>query len=256
MFSEVSGSHYDKYMAEMAKGVQEKLFFLNEVPKGAYLLDFGCADGFLMNEIHRARPDIVLAGLDLSEEALHSTYEKSSDFLLFKKTSDASKWIKDIEGPTVFFASSVLHEVCHYGGNTAWEDFWELASEFQHFAFRDFSISEQEGLESNELFVKDVKAKLPSWQVQSYEKIWGKIKTNKDALHLLLKAPWISSWERESEENYFPIFRQELTDTVSSIFKRGIIKPHRHAYSNTRSHSDFGIEIPTNTHIQIFASKG
>jgi hypothetical protein len=104
--------------------------------------------------------------------------------------------------------------------------------------------------------VKDVKAKLPSWQVQSYENVWGKIKTNKDALHLLLKAPWISSWERESEENYFPIFRQELTDTVSSIFKRGIIKPHRHAYSNTRSHSDFEIEIPTNTHIQIFASKG
>lgn len=255
MFTEVSGENYRSYMAEMSKGVQEKLFFLDKLPLGTHLLDFGCADGFLMNEIHRVRPDIVLAGLDLSEEALHSVYEKSSDFLLFKTNREAESWLKQISAPTAFFASSVLHEVCHYGGNTAWEDFWELASEFQHFAFRDFSLTETEGLAADQKFVDDVKAKLPSWQVQSYENVWGKIKTNKDALHLLLKAPWISSWERESEENYFPIYRRELTNAATTAFKHGTINPYRHAYSNERSRSEFEIEIPVSTHIQIFMKK-
>jgi hypothetical protein len=256
MFTDVSPQRLAIYTAEMAKGLAEKLFFLDRLPQGAALLDFGCADGLLLDSVAHLRPDLHLAGLDLSEVVLAKARARGIDAQWFTSNAEGAAWSARLRQqgiPVVLLASSVLHEVHHYGGQRAWESFWDFAgpAHFDGFALRDFSITGKDRTAQDPAFVEAVRAKLPLWQRASFEGIWGTITTRGAAVHAALKAPWADSWEREGPENYFPVDREETAARLHTAYGPARLwDPHRLAFSNADTLRRFGVELPCTTHLK------
>ena len=82
------------YNENMAKGMEDKLFFLNELPKNHKytFVDFGCADGTLINylgSIYNNYYENTYIGYDISDtmiELAKSNFNSSAEDVLF--TSD------------------------------------------------------------------------------------------------------------------------------------------------------------------------
>lgn len=53
------------YIDGMKLSYMDKLFFLNKIDADI-IIDFGCADGFILSKIRERRPDIFLVGYDLA----------------------------------------------------------------------------------------------------------------------------------------------------------------------------------------------
>ena len=115
----------DTYNENMAKGLEDKLFFLNQLPEptltNRYLfVDFGCADGTLVNALYRIMGDKNwYVGYDISEQMIDLARTKmndSPDCVVF--TSDWGDVMKSVAkfqewGCTtkrVLILSSVIHE--------------------------------------------------------------------------------------------------------------------------------------------------
>lgn len=253
-FTDVAEARLDRYNAEMAKGMADKLFFLDHLPQGAALLDFGCADGHLLSHVARLRPDVVLAGLDISAVELDRAAARGLDAAWHPSTHSALPWIRAqhaVGRPVALLASSVLHEVHHYGGTTAWRGFWELAAACDGLALRDFSLTRRDWEADNPAFVAAVRAGLPLWQRASFEAIWGTISCQGQAVHAALKAPWTESWEREGPENYFPVRAEDVRERFDALWGGPALwHPHRLAFTHTDTARRFGTGMPCTTHLQ------
>ena len=82
-------SNYDKYIADMEKGMSDKLFFINDVDFDV-VVDFGCADGTFLSKLQKIKPNVKIIGYDLDDEML----KKASD-RLGNKALLTSNW-KDV----------------------------------------------------------------------------------------------------------------------------------------------------------------
>lgn len=72
------GYHYDGRW----KVVAEKLLATYRIPPGGRVLDIGCGKGFLLHEIQQIRPDIEVAGLDISDYAIDNAKEEVRSALM------------------------------------------------------------------------------------------------------------------------------------------------------------------------------
>lgn len=253
-FTDVAHARIERYNAEMAKGMADKLFFLDRLPRGAALLDFGCADGHLLSHVARLRPDVVLAGLDISPIELQRAAARGLDATWLPSISEAMPWIgrqRLSQRPVALLASSVLHEVQHYGGDRAWHAFWSLAMACDGLALRDFSITRSDWETANPGFVGAVRAGLPLWQRASFEAIWGTIACQGQAVHAALKAPWTDSWEREGPEHYFPVHAEDVHEMFDALWGTPVLwRPHRLAFTDADTQRRFGVGLPCPTHLQ------
>ena len=256
MFVDVAPERMTAYTDAMAKGMADKLFFVPHLPPGAALLDFGCADGRLLQVLGQMRPDLLLAGLDCSPPAL-ARAKAAGITHLFSAPQQARPWISKVAHtrPVFLLASSVLHEVAHYGGSQGWAEFWDFAntSDLYGIAVRDFSLDADDAKAEGGEFARAVRAGLPGWQRDNFERLWGPITTQGRAVHAALKAPWVNSWDREGPENYFPIWRHDLEKAIKNHFTPVSWRPHIHPYTDTQTRSRFGVGLPCPTHISLVA---
>jgi len=259
MFTNVRADHLAAYTDAMAKGMEEKLFFLDHLPLGSAVLDFGCADGRMLEAMAIRRPDLALAGLDCSDTALHEARVRGVPAALMTSTTEGQAWAKGQapHRPVFLLASSVLHEVAHYGGAKGWAEFWDFIddSPFTGIAVRDFSLSRMDATQPGGAFAAAVRAGLPDWQRCSFESLWGPIRDQGRAVHAALKAPWTASWDREGPEHYFPIWREELAGRITARFTPTLWSPHIHAYSDSQAKARFGCGFPCPTHLAVFAQR-
>ena len=59
-------ANYDGYLSGMKKSLEDKLFFEKWLSDAEALVDFGCADGTLLAEIHNRYPKLKLSGIDMN----------------------------------------------------------------------------------------------------------------------------------------------------------------------------------------------
>jgi hypothetical protein len=68
LFIESVGKHkitnFDDYADGLGLSVDDKLYFLNKINPDV-IVDFGCADGYILEKIKENRPNIKLIGYDL-----------------------------------------------------------------------------------------------------------------------------------------------------------------------------------------------
>jgi len=248
-------SNINLYNTRMAKSMLDKLFFLDMAVGVEKMLDFGCADGTLLQYVKMFCPDMKLFGYDMSEEMVKIATEKNSDAKFYSNFEFSRDTIfQEGKENSLLNLSSIIHEVYSYSSATEIDTFWERVfySGFKYIAVRDMMTNETANRTTpmrDEMRVRTKRS--VEKQLEDFEKIFGTIANNKNFLHFLLKYKYVENWGRELYENYLPIsttrFFKMMPDTYEVVFYSSYTLPYL-AYTVKE---DFGIELADNTHVKI-----
>lgn len=202
------------YTSRMQKSVLDKMFFVDKVfDSFSNIIDFGCANGELIKALQSLFNEYRYIGYDISEEMLTAarTNLPSAEFY-----SDWDKIGVDF-ADSLLNISSTLHEVYSYSTKTEIDTFWKRVFEsgFKYITIRDMMLSDTDitriDLDQHRLVIEDENY---ADKLNDYESVWGKISTQHDLVHYLLKYKYTENWEREVRENYVPITLEQLLDKI------------------------------------------
>ena len=151
-------SNYDKYIADMEKGMSDKLFFINDVDFDV-VVDFGCADGTFLSKLQKIKPNAKIIGYDLDDEMLKKASDKlGKKALLTSNWSDVIIEVSKYRNPLLNL-SSVIHEVYSYSHANVIKKFWEnqvFGGDFKWITIRDMIPSVQMHRNEIDKFKEDV----------------------------------------------------------------------------------------------------
>ena len=265
------------YNENMAKGMEDKLFFLNELPKGHEytFVDFGCADGTLINylvNIYNNYYTNAYIGYDISDTMIDldkTNFNGGAEDVLFTndwkeviiKLNDTYRYKKK-----VLILSSVIHEVYSYATD---EDdiinFWRkvVDSGFDYICIRDMMYSDDLNRPSDPIIIDKMNGIYNNSsqhikQKEDFIKRWGSFYNMKNVVHFLLKYRWIVNWDRELNENYFPITIDDMIKNITEFGTYNLMyfKRFRVPFIDECIKNDFNITLKDNTHIKaIFELK-
>ena len=262
------------YNNAMSKNIDDKLFFIDFLPKSSMLVvDFGCADGTLITKMYElcnercAGTLIKYIGFDISEEMINLAKTKFN--YCTNRVSFTNDW-KEVEtellsytGYKVLILSSVIHEVYSYGTEESVRIFWDrvIHSGFHYICVRDMMYSEDMNRQTNPLashrygLEKLTKAPLNTY-LKEFEEKWGSINNNKNLIHFLLKYRWQINWQRELNENYFPIELNIFLSKFKYMYNQTYLERFRVPFLEECWKKDFDITVDDYTHIKaIFERK-
>lgn len=240
--------NYEVYKDAMKRGMYDKMFFVDKIDP-TMIVDFGCADGTLMEEIQPYFPDIPIIGVDNDAEMRETT--KAKGFLTFNNLE-----LEGVHIPkgSAIVLSSVLHEVYSYCTPEEIVSFWNEVRRFDYIVIRDMCVTH----ETKHIRVTNVDEVLKPYQDQAadFEKVWGKIDTLDSYLHFLLKYMYTDNWEREVKENYLPNTMEALVhlakgDDHSIVYHNHSTLP----YLRDKWRNDIGIVVDTPTHLKMIVER-
>lgn len=242
------------YNSRMAKSAIDKIFFLSMIENDlAYILDYGCADGSLTSFMSDLCPDIHFYGYDNSLEMIKLAQRNQNNRVGFSNDLAEITDSLVIEN-TLLNLSSIIHEVYSYCSQEEIKNFWDFTfnSNFRYIAIRDMMVNKSADYPTNQDDLIKFENQYDESRIIDFENHFGNIKENKNFLHLLLKYKYIENWQREVQENYFPIYLEELlsmipTDKYEIIYLEHYPLP----YTKQQIKVDFTIDIKDNTHIKI-----
>lgn len=256
-------SDHGAYNAGLAKGLEEKLFFLDHLwnfpHEDATFVDFGCGDGLVLEAIHQRFPNAALFGIekDAKQRELARQRLRHKGQVL----AGWDRWEPTRNTKTVLILSSVLHEVTHYEQPLG--RFWREEVEpmgFDVIAIRDMSLRTTAWFEPpQEPLVTDVLRKADPIALRKYWRRWGAFRNQAQLLHFLLKYRFhgCENWEREVEENYLGVNRELLIRTVieSGEYFPTTAYHYTPPHFEVWAHDTFGSYPKAETHIQMILEK-
>ena len=243
------------YLEHMSAGLSDKLYFLNKVDLDV-LIDFGCADGILLNYISQVNKKIKLVGYDLDDKMVNIAKGKFSHIQFESDWGTIEEILEENKNLTIgILLSSVIHEVYSYSKASTISYFWKqqvFNPNIDYVIIRDM-MSSNTYPSVNPEDTEKIRQKANPKQLKQYEDEWGSIDTDyRTFLHWLLKYRYLINWGRELYENYLPITIEHLKSkwipsSWSVIFEdyftfpylKGIIK------------QDFDIDITQPTHLKM-----
>lgn len=255
------------YLQNMSKGIEDKLFFTKFLPKDKYVfIDFGCADGTLLNVLRDIYGDsCTYIGYDKSPEMIayaESKCEDTKGIMYFTASWGTVRTAALNAGSgkaIVLILSSVIHEIYSYGTIESIEEDWKrILGIAKYVCVRDMMCSQYLSTvvdnysrrEINQVFASKLNLLL------DFESRWGSINTRKNLLHFLLKYRWSTNWLREVNENYFPISVEELLEKFKEKYTLVYLERFRIPFLEECWLRDFNIKVGDYTHIKaIFKVK-
>lgn len=268
------------YNENMAKGLEDKLFFLKKLNlkenKSYLFVDFGCADGVLIDTLYaimkKNNIHSYFIGYDISDTMIDLAKTKfthyPADSVLFTTSWDEVKNKVETYSAmeSVLILSSVIHEVYSYArtDHDDIHDFWKHVRNtgFKYVCIRDMMCSEDINRDPDENILREVREHIPfaskiSHMKTDFEHRWGSIaENNKNLVHFLLKYRWEINWNRELNEDYFPIYINELLDRMNEKYNLIYFKRFRVPFLDKCFKDDFNVELNDFTHIKaIFKVK-
>lgn len=248
---------FQSYIDGMGTTFVDKLFFLNIIDPDV-IVDFGCANGFILSKIKEAKPKIKIIGYDLDEVMLAQAKELLGDgALLTDSWKEVSQELKKYSKPALVL-SSVIHEVYSYSHGNVIKKFWDqqvFGGDFKWIAIRDMLPSVEMHKQETSKFQEDVRKVRemadPKY-LNSFEEKWGSISDNyRTFTHFLLKYRFTDNWEREVKENYLPVSLETVYKRIPGnykiLYESNFILP----YLQKVVKEDFGIEIKHTTHTKM-----
>jgi len=250
-------SNYDKYIADMEKGMSDKLFFINDVDFDV-VVDFGCADGTFLSKLQKIKPNAKIIGYDLDDEMLKKASDKlGKKALLTSNWSDVIIEVSKYRNPLLNL-SSVIHEVYSYSHANVIKKFWEnqvFGGDFKWITIRDMIPSVQMHRNEIDKFKEDVekvRSKADPRYLSSFEDRWDNIGNNyRTFVHFLLKYKYTDNWSREVNENYLPVTLETLKKKIPDSYK--IVKEDSFVlpFIQEQIYKDFEVKITHSTHVKM-----
>lgn len=247
----------NSYIDAMALGIVDKLFFISKI-KPDVIVDFGCADGQLLEAIYNIDPNIKLIGYDISNDMIIKSQNRLGNLAIITNNWDiVLKNIKGYKNPTLVM-SSVIHEIYSYSTTSYIKNFWNnivFGKYFKYLCIRDMIPSISIEKHNIKDFMDDVnkvkELSIPKY-LNSFENKWGKISSNyRTFVHYLLKYKYTNNWQRENNENYVPISLETLIKKIPPSFKIKYKLSYIYKYLSEMVYKDFGIKIDHSTHLKM-----
>ena len=180
------------YNQRMEAAIVDKLFFIDKVDFDV-IVDFGCADGLLLEKISKIKPGIKLIGYEIDPEELSICQNKLGDkAFITDDWSQISKELENFESP-ILCLSSVIHEVYSYTDDeSSIQRFWRervFGGDFKFITIRDMIPATDIDKEKNYFEdLKSVKSNFDLKYIGSFESVWGKLESSyQQFVHFLLK---------------------------------------------------------------------
>ena len=264
----ISFNDIKSYTDNMSKGLDDKLFFLNRInfkaDRSYVFVDFGCADGVLISALYGILKErgvrACYIGYDISDEMINLAKAKCDvdkyTTMFTTDWSDVEEKIKKFD-ESVLILSSVVHEVYSYA-NVDNDDigvFWHRvrSTGFDYICVRDMMCSQdinRPKKDFSSIFKYSIKMSFLNEELKDFENKWGSIENNKNFVHFLLKYRWQINWEREVNENYFPLYIDEFMERFNEKYNVSYFERFRVPYLDKCIKEDFGIELDDYTHIK------
>ena len=70
-----------------------------------------------------------------------------------------------------------------------------------------------------------------------------------------MKYRYIENWERESREDYFPIYLEELLEKIPVGYEIIYLDHYTLPYAKAKVKEDIGVDIVDNTHCKILLGR-
>lgn len=261
----VDFKNLSSYNENMAKGMEDKLWFLKHLNKrDNYLfVDFGCADGTLINCLSQfpVLYSSTFIGYDISDKMIDLAKTKFAwnptiDIHFTTNWEDVKNCINDTseEIKKVLILSSVIHEVYSYGSDEDVKLFWNRVFEtgFDYIFIRDMMVSDDINRESSNSDVEKIYYRTKTNQLLEFIHNFGPINIQKNLVHFLLKYRWKINWDREVKENYFPISVEDFLSKFTNKYNLNNFERFRVPYLDKCIKEDFEITLDDYTHIKAF----
>lgn len=253
------------YTEKMRKAFLDKTFFLEKID-AKIIIDYGCADGSMIEFMYKMFPEYLYIGYDIDPDMIVLAEKKKiPNAKFFDEWNDLATYIEniDLEGRKIaLICSSVVHEVYSYDHYEA--EFWRRAFAFDYLVIRDMAVSDKATKMPVEISViwDVVKYYLKnpddSYILTDFIEKWGVIDTIDKLIHFLLKYRYKNNWKRECEENYLPLtvekymeLAQKYGSDFECTYKNHFVLP----WINTRLLADFNFQLMAeheeNTHIKL-----
>lgn len=265
----------NSYNSNMRKSMGDKLYFLEHLPDGPFtFVDFGCADGSMINEMCSIFRDYQyntqFIGYDCSSEMIDLArakfYGEASDEVTFTsswETVEEKLKNNKIGGKSVLILSSVIHEVYSYSrGKEDIEEFWNrvIDTGFDYIIVRDMMLDPGlENVRTNSCDILSIEGSkvYDKYQREQFATKWGTLWNKKNLIHFLLKYRWRVNWDRELNENYFPITTVEFYNMMMSKgnYDLEYWERFRVPFLDECFERDFGIYLEEDTHLKAIFKK-
>lgn len=244
-------SDINAYNINMQKSLLDKAYFLSFVDSDTFV-DFGCADGSLLKHIHNLFTDKNLIGYDISSEMLELANNnlKGCNVSLYNNFHDIVSNIK-LENATLIL-SSVIHEVYSYGDVYSVNKFWEqvFSNKFKYIVIRDLMAKKTIDRPSDINDIARVLHNGNKTHLAEFQNIWGNINNNKNLVHFLLKYKWVENWNREVNENYFPIYIEDFLSKIPNNYNIDYYYEFIMPQTQQGIQKDFNIILKDTTHFK------
>ena len=254
----ISGYNIDNlksYFRGMSEGLQDKLFFMDKIKNMDVIVDFGCANGYILQQINKISPHIKLIGYDIDEKMLSSA-EKNlhhTNITLVENWKLAESIISQYINPTLLL-SSVIHEVYSYSNNNKNNYFWNnqvFNDKFKYVVIRDMMPS-LDYYKFNMSDVDKIRSKSDTKYLSQFENRWGSIDDDfKTLLHWILKYRFTDNWDRELNENYLPLTIETLKSKIPKKWKIVHEEHYVLPFLQKTIMNDFGVNLNQPTHIKM-----
>lgn len=247
------------YLSRMADVMKDKLFFIECLPKDiGTFVDYGCADGALIEELAKIYPNADFIGYDTNEDFIALAENRNIANAVFTSDWQQVEYTMSFStGVRVLILSSVLHEIYTYENIIGIHNFWQRVKQFRYdyICVRDMGVR-----------WADINRKTPwevlnkvynwaniteqrKWQLKDFEEKRGKISNSLNLCEFLLKYSYVENWDREVKENYFAVATEDVFSLIEELGLSPIYFCHWVLpYTVNKIKNDFGIAMPFNTH--------
>lgn len=239
------------YISKMNKALVDKLFFFNKINIDT-LVDFGCADGTLLKEIHKMKPDMNIIGYDIDYDMINISKTQYPEIDFYSNWNEVIQNVNSDN--SAILLSSVIHEVYSYGTSNEIRKFWNeqvFNDKFKYVIIRDMIPSTLFD-KMNLIDIKKIREKSNPKYLQDFESKWGDISISfRVLLHWLLKYKYTTNWSRESKENYLPVTIETLKKKIPNNWKIIYENHYTYEYIKNQIKQDFDIDLKEKTHLQM-----
>ena len=239
-----------RYSEKMRKTLTDKIFFVDKIDAEVFV-DFGCADGALLDYLSNLFPEYEYIGYDYSPEMIEVA--KTTSSVPFFTTNWAGVDARLQGKKSVLILSSVIHEVYSYSNEKEQEVFWNRVWDtgFDYVVIRDMMPCKAVVRQSDPLAVARIRQVFPGKKITEWESQWGDLNGQWSLLHFLLTYQYEENWDRELKENYFPIYVETLLSIIPRKYVPIYIDHFTLPWIKKCVKRDFGFDVQDPTHLKL-----
>ena len=250
---------FGHYTSEMRKSLIDKVFFIDKVDEQVRaVLDYGCADGVLVEFLSTIFPELSFVGYDMSETMIEAAKARCTapNASFFSSLPDAMAALRERGwGPEQCCVnlSSLIHEVYSYGTPDSIDAFWRdiNGSGFRYITIRDMCCHQSAHRPALKEDVLKVSRVCPAWQIEQFEACHGSLSDNYNLLHFLMKYRYLANWERECAENYLPLTMEQFAAKLSKDYELVYFDHYVLPFLARVVKEDMDITIKDYTHVKL-----